>query len=116
MNKNQYAAILVLSTIAFTASKALADSTVTGVASNIETYTSSSDQANNFAGSLSVTTSTSTTPSVFYWGGSRCSIFSSPSSTQIQMLTTAIIAKKTILVYFKTQNGNQCLTGFRLPS
>lgn len=116
MNRNQLAATLVLSTIAFTASKALADSTLSGVASNIETYTNSSDKISNFAGSLSVTTSTSTTPSVFYWGGSRCSIFSSPSSTQIQMLTTAIIAKKNILVYFKNQNGNQCLTGFRLPT
>jgi hypothetical protein len=107
----RFTAVLVFSAIAFTSTKALADTTIYGVATNIKTLTSLNHQARTFAGLLNVRGNNGTIYPI-YWGGSSCSAFLQPSSNQLQMMAQAVAAQETVIVDFKVQGNVFCLTGF----
>ncbi|HEY9710748.1 MAG TPA: hypothetical protein V6D48_21250 [Oculatellaceae cyanobacterium] len=107
----RFTAVLLFSAIAFSSTKTLADTTIFGVATNIRTFTGSSDVSRTYAGFLNVTANNGTTYRL-YWGGSNCSQFLQPSSNQLQMMSQAVAAQKTAIVDFKVQGSVFCLTGF----
>lgn len=113
---NRFAAILVFSTVAFTSSKALAEAnSVAGVASAIFSSTTSSDFASTFSGYVVVAPPTGAVQT-FFWGGTRCpsSSIVPITSTQLQMLSDAVINKRTITMFYKQPAGFPCITGFAI--
>lgn len=109
---NRLAAILVFSTITFTSSKALADSNFFGLASDIVSFTTGSDNASLYAGFVRVTSGN--TFRDLYWGGSNCSNIVPITATQFQILSDIVINKKNIVAFYKQQGSSLCITGFAL--
>lgn len=106
-------ALPLFGAVTFTASKALADTYVSGTPYYVTTYTSSSDNYPSYSGWVYVGTQ------YYLWGGSYCpsSSYSPPSSTQLQMMSDAVINKKTVQVAYKTGPGNYpCLTGITITN
>ena len=113
---NRFVAFLMSSTIVFTSAKALAniDYSIRGTADSITMYTNSSGQSYSGMFNLNFTQTNAKVP--FYWGGSACSNFTSPSSVQIEMMTQAVIFKKNIVVSSGRQGSINCLLGFSIEN
>lgn len=105
-------ALPLFGAVTFTASKALADSYVSGTPYSVTTYTSSSDNYPYFAGWIYVGSQ------YYLWGGSYCpsSSYSLPSSTQLQLMSDAVTTKKTVGVSYKQGAYYPCLTGITITN
>ena len=102
-------ALPLFGAITFSASKALADSYISGTPYYIGGVTQSSDYYPLFRGFLYVGTQW------YYWGGSYCSSYPyTPSATDIQLLSDAVINRTPVYVYYKPQGNYRCLTGYLL--
>lgn len=108
----RFAAILVFSTIALAAPKALADQVYSGTALYFVTTTTSSDFSNQWAGYVGVNGSNGVLN--FFWGGSNCTNITPITSIQFETLTQAVMNKKRIDMYYKKVGNASCITGFAL--
>jgi hypothetical protein len=109
----RFAALLVLSTVTFTAPKALADLSFGGTAANLTSTTTSSDLSSTFAGYITVI-SPGGVPQNFFWGGSSCSSITPITATQFQILSDAVINKKAMIILYKSPSTLPCITGFTI--
>jgi hypothetical protein len=110
----RFAAILAFSTVAFTASQALADSnSPVGRLSDIVTFTTSSDNASSYSGYVIVTPPGSP-PQLYFWGGPSCTNVTPITTAQFQILAHAVIERKNIVVFYKKPSSLPCITGFAL--
>jgi hypothetical protein len=108
----RFASILVFSTIALAAPKALADQVYSGNALYFVTTTTSSDFSNQWAGYVGVNGSTGLLN--FFWGGSNCTNITPITSTQFEILSRAAMNKQRIDMYYKRVGSASCITGFAL--
>jgi hypothetical protein len=109
---NRFVALLMSSTIVFTATKALALINHFGTAYAIETSTQPS--LRGYSGKLVLQYTNSTQQVTSYWGGTTCSNFPTLSGTQIEILTQAVIVNKAITMTSEQQGQNFCLVGFTI--
>jgi hypothetical protein len=99
-------ALPVFGAITFTASEALADSYATGGLTNVASLTASSDYYPYYRGWVYLNSQ------YYLWGGSYCSSYSyTPSATDIQLLTEALINRKNVGIYYKQGTYYPCITG-----
>jgi len=108
----RFAAILVFSTIALAAPKALADQTYSGNALYLVTTTTSSDFSKQWAGYVGVNGANGLLN--FFWSGSNCTNITPITPTQLEILSQAAMYKKRIDIYYKKVGNTSCITGFAL--
>jgi hypothetical protein len=108
----RFAAILVFSTVAITAPKALADQFYAGTVSYLTTTTTSSDFSNEWAGYVGVNGQNGIQN--FYWGGTRCTNITPITSTQFQILSDTVQYNGAIYMYYKRVGNSSCITGFSI--
>ena len=92
----------------FTASKALAEPTVSGTPYYLTLLSPTSDYYSSYSGWYYVGNQ------YYLWGGTFCpsASYAPPSSTQLQMMSDSVTNKKTVIVYYKIgPGGYPCLTG-----
>jgi hypothetical protein len=99
-------ALPIFGAITFTASEARADLAATGGLSNVASVTASSDYYPYYRGWVLIGTQ------YYLWGGSYCSSYSyTPSATDIQLLSEALINRKNVTIYYKQGTYYPCVTG-----
>lgn len=102
------AALPLFGALTLTSSKALADTVVAGVPSQVTSFNNSSDLFTYYHGTVVLN------GAYYYWGGVVCPSYTYQPSN-VSILSDALINKRTINLYYKTSSANyRCVTGIAL--